>query len=324
MNLGKVGIIIGGGGFTGAFSVGDLKAIWEFGIKPKYIQGVSVGALNAAKIIESDDPEKLVQLWLAIEKNGASSIFNWWDATKNIVARKPGLFTNKGVSAIINSFNLQKIIDSPIELQIACRNESKNWRMEIINSHEKRFRENPELLGKFLFAATALQGGLDPVEINGEKYSDAIGFSLEAMVETGCDTIFLLLNEQADKDQDRWDQRLSKARHILYDENVEFRLEKFLREHKDFDVIFEDEDDENENIPMIIKKMMSAVKSARSVITSAARGNEINFAPHRIFPINTRTPISTLYTYGYMRGDIKAATEQGYDQTSTLLNKILK
>ena len=52
MNLGKVGIIFTGGGFTGSFSVGVFEALWKAGIRPAHVQGISVGALSAAKVVE--------------------------------------------------------------------------------------------------------------------------------------------------------------------------------------------------------------------------------------------------------------------------------
>ena len=91
MNLGKVGVVFNGGGFTGAFSVGFAKAIWKNGIKPEIIQGVSVGAISAAKILEKGIDE-LERTWLEIEKSGASAIFNWWDVAPNIIKRNSGLF----------------------------------------------------------------------------------------------------------------------------------------------------------------------------------------------------------------------------------------
>ena len=70
--------------------------------------------------------------------------------------------------------------------------------------------------------------------------------------------------------------------------------------------------------------MIKTARSIRSVANSAAQGEEINLVPHRIFIIHTRTPIETLSIFSFINGDIKAISEQGYDQTSVFLEKILK
>ena len=50
-NSGIDGLILDGGGYTGAHSVRSIIDILSSGVKPKYIQGVSVGAINATTLI---------------------------------------------------------------------------------------------------------------------------------------------------------------------------------------------------------------------------------------------------------------------------------
>ena len=118
MNLGKVGIIFNGGGFAGAFSVGYIKALWEKGIRPEHLQGISVGALNASKLLECDGAKELEQIWLDIEQARASSVFNWKDLPQNLWnwKKSPALFNAKGLWDIICKINVEKIIKSPVEL----------------------------------------------------------------------------------------------------------------------------------------------------------------------------------------------------------------
>ena len=324
MNLGKVGVIFNGGGFTGAFSVGFAKAIWKNGIKPEYIQGVSVGALSGAKLVESGI-EELEKVWLELEQRGAKSIFNWSDAVWNIPRKKSSIFNNHGIVELLSKADFAKIINSPTELQIVTTNESKDWEQEIFSNREEKYRDNPTSFKLPVLASTAVQGGLPPVMIDNEQHSDGMIFSLEAAAKAGCDTIFLLLNDQAGTKQDRWDQRLSMSRHMFYDRNVEYELKDFLRNHKDFDVAETSNLNlEDKNLPPLIKRMIRAARSLRSVASSAVQGEDINFVPHRIFPLHTRTPIETLSLFSLSNGDVKAAIEQGYDQASVLLDKILK
>lgn len=320
MNLGKVGIIFNGGGFTGAFSVGYIKALWEYGIRPEHIQGVSVGALNAAKLLELENTKELEKIWLDIEKAKASNIFNWKDIPGNIVRRSDSLYKNKGLLDIIQKINIEKIINSPIKLQIVVCNES-NGEKEIFCSHDQMFKEDPKLLKEVILASASIPGILPLVKIGDQQYSDGIYFSLESMIETGCDTIFLFLNDQFAEEGRRWDERLFNMRNFLYEEVISFRIKEALKEHPDFGIENEDPDGENK-LPSILKRIKNIRQQIRSVASSIASGDDINFVPHRIIILNTRTPISTLHATSFEIGDIKAAIEQGYDQASVLLKKL--
>jgi len=319
MNLGKVGIIFNGGGFLGAFSVGYIKALWEYGIRPVHIQGVSVGALNAAKIMDTGSSEDLEKIWLDIERAKASTVFNWKDIPGNI--RSSSLYNNRGLLDIIQKINLSKIIDSPTELQIVVCNESKGEK-EVFSSHDPRFKKDPGLLKQIILASASIPGILPPVKIGDQQYSDGIYFSLESMIETGCDTIFLFLNDQFMEESKRWDQRLFGMRNFLYEEVISFRIKEALKEHPDFKLENEDLDSENKFLPPIVKRIKNIRQQIRSVASAIVSGDDINFVPHRIIILNTRTPISTLHATAFEIGDIKAAIEQGYDQASVLLKKL--
>lgn len=324
MDLGKVGVVFNGGGFSGAFSVGFARAIWELGIKPEHIQGVSVGTLNAAKIIESG-VKGLEHVWLDIEKDGASSIFNWMDIAPNVLKRSNALFYQKGLLRIVNGIDIAKIVQSPINLQIVTCNEFKDEQEEIFHNHDPRFQENPELFRKTILASTAIPGILPPIEINGEEHSDGVFFQLEPLISAGCDTIFLLLNDQAAERKARWDKRLAQERHKLYEKVVIAELKEILIKHKDYQVYAPDDLDlEQKNLPSLVRKMITAEKSIRSTLISAAKGDDINFVPHRIIILYTEAPISALYTTGFARGDIKTAINVGYVQAKNILTKALK
>ena len=321
MKLGKVGIIFNGGGFTGAFGVGFIKAIWEKGIRPEHIQGISVGALSAAKLLETESIEELEKIWLDIESARASSVFNWKDIPVNIIKRASALYHNGGVLSIINKINVHKIISSPIELQIVTCNESMGKILSVFSSHDKRFKKDPELLRHVILASTSIPGIFPPVTIENEMHSDGIHFHMETMIKSGCDTIFLLLNDQSSSQ--RWDDRLFVIKDFLYEELVSIKLRDILQERPDFEILEgSDPDDPNPFLPPIINKIKVIGQQIKSVASSIVTGDDINFVPHRIVVMNTRTPISTLHTTGFELGDIKAAIEQGYDQASVLLKKL--
>ena len=142
------------------------------------------------------------------------------------------------------------------------------------------------------------------------------------MIETGCDTIFLFLNDQYMEQSQRWDERLFNMKNSLYEEVVSFRIKEVLKEHPDFTLINEALDEETASLPPILKRIKSIRQQIRSMAASVVNGDDINFVQHRIIILNTRTPISTLHATAFEVGDIKAAIEQGYDQASVLLKKL--
>ena len=321
MNLGKVGIIMSGGGFSGAFSVGFAKAIWEIfrklNIKPAIIQGVSVGAMNAAKLIESDENE-LIKIWLDIEKRRARSIFNWLDIPKNILRKGESLYFNSGIMQILDGYDFKKIVDSPIELQIVTCNESKDDEMNIFSSRQEIFVKNPGLLKDAILASTAIPGILPPININGEMHSDGITFSIQYLIHAGCDTIIILLNDQT-AEKDRWDSRLSRLLHRHFNNEVAYEFKKVIKRNKDYRIEVSNLDIEEEKKPSVIKKITKLLGSIKNAVESITQDDVVT---RRIIILNTRTPISTLHTTGLENGDIKAAIEQGRDQAYEFLKKI--
>jgi hypothetical protein len=153
-------------------------------------------------------------------------------------------------------------------------------------------------------------------------FSVGIYFSLEPMIQTGCDTIFLFLNDQFTEEGRRWDERLFNMKNFLYEEVVSFRIKEAIKEHPDFTLENEDLNEEGRKMPSIIKRINNIRQQLKSMASSIASGDDINFVRHRIIPITTRTLISTLHATAFEVGDFKAAIEQGNDQASVLLKKL--
>lgn len=64
-SAGKKALVLSGGGAKGCFEVGAVQRLWEHGYRPDIICGVSVGALNAAKLAEAKDSSarELRDIW---------------------------------------------------------------------------------------------------------------------------------------------------------------------------------------------------------------------------------------------------------------------
>ncbi|MDT7531454.1 patatin-like phospholipase family protein [Sphingopyxis sp. SE2] len=71
-----VGLLLCGGGSRGAMEVGFYRALTEFGVRPDFILGSSIGALNGAYIAGGMAPSELVALWRAFRRRRALAL-NW-------------------------------------------------------------------------------------------------------------------------------------------------------------------------------------------------------------------------------------------------------
>ncbi|WP_433217823.1 patatin-like phospholipase family protein [Dactylosporangium sp. CS-047395] len=63
---GPVGFVFGGGGVLGAYEVGMVRAVLHHGIRPDFVLGTSIGAINGAAVAASPDEQvadRLTELW---------------------------------------------------------------------------------------------------------------------------------------------------------------------------------------------------------------------------------------------------------------------
>lgn len=326
MNLGKVGFILSGGGFAGAYTVGFLKALAARGIKPKYVQGVSVGTLTAAKFIGTDcNAEEVEKKWLEIQSLGPSSIFNKRDILPNM--RSSSLFNSKrAYELLVKDLDLKAIIDSPIEYQIVTLNNGQK-RQEIFSNRDEKVKNNPALLEKIFLAAIGLPGFLPPVLIDGEWHSDGLIFRLAEAIKAKCDTIFIFLNnpltpQEGEKEigKARWYQRLIFGLQI---ENNLLIIKEIKRAVEyGYKLI------QNNPIPVfdnvyhggLPKKIQQGIKKLAKDLKEASANDNIEdiFAQNRIITLTPAHHITSLYTVGFKQpdpkichpGDITAAIEQ--------------
>ena len=216
----KVGFVLSGGGLSGAYTVGHLKAVTAKGIKPKYLQGVSVGSLTGAEYLISG-VEGVEKKWLNVQTLGQSSIFNRKDIPFNM--RSSSLFGNqRAFNLLIKDLDFQALVDSPVEFQIITAREATKTR-KVFSNRDEKIKKDPSQLGKILLASIGLPGFLPPVLVNGEWHSDGNVFKLSEAIRAKCDTIFIFLNhpitveehEEKDFGKMKWYQRFVLGMQIL-------------------------------------------------------------------------------------------------------------
>lgn len=83
----EYGLVLAGGGTKGAYEIGAWKALKEMDVNIKAISGASIGAINAALIIQ-DDFDKLLNLYETIEIENIVDVKDKLKNKKNILSPK--------------------------------------------------------------------------------------------------------------------------------------------------------------------------------------------------------------------------------------------
>lgn len=199
MNLGKVGFIYSGGGYASAYGIRYTRALLQKGIKPEFVQGVSSGALNAAKLVENNwDAEELVARWLKIQSLGQDAIFSRSKLALAAHVFKSGLFSNQNLrNFTINEIDFNAVVKSPIEFQVVTQNKTSRLQT-VFSNRDPEIQARPEILAQATLASNSISGFFPPIMINGEKHSDGDVMKLSEAVRAGCHTIFIFNNSRVD------------------------------------------------------------------------------------------------------------------------------
>jgi predicted patatin/cPLA2 family phospholipase len=325
MNLGKVGIVFGGGGLAGCYSIGFIKALTAKGIKPDYIQGVSVGAITSAKLLSTDwNIEDVEKSWLLIQSLGPSSIFDRREIPMNAARLNPSLFSNQKIlKLMIETINLDKIINSPIEYHIIAYNCNKK-EVTVFSNRNEIIKNNPELLKKTILASIGLYGFLPPILINEDWHADGMSFMLNEPIKAKCDTIFILLNNNWGKNQTNYG-KLSFYKQIIsgfHDLVIQINEREIkYAKSRGYGIIENNPSGRFDDIDPFYKKIRRKIKHIVDNTVEAVKTDaeiENIFLPHRIVILTPPNPIPTLDTIHFQQadlrngyqGDIKTAIEQ--------------
>lgn len=313
MDLGRIGIVVTGGGFKCAFQVGFFQALDEYGIHAEKIQGISGGCLNAAKYLEGGSAA-LKQVWLAIEKSGYSFLFSRWDAITHITFASSAMFRDNGLNALVNQFNMENILNSPVNFEVVVWNEVAE-RNEIVSNHDLKnqsFAE--ENFKRFIKASASLPGFFSPEDINGNLYSDGCEFILNTFSEM--DTVFIIDPSQPQSLVNidvlknlyknlRWDKRLMKRFSSLIDRCMEKEIKYFCEVNK-FKIFPEDRE-----------AQWSVFNHLKGFLSNLA-----GIQTKRLIAISPAIDTPTLMLDYFQKGDIFRAINHGYERSKEVLERL--
>ncbi|MGV3551108.1 patatin-like phospholipase family protein [Rhizobium sp.] len=209
MDLGtdKKFLVLQGGGALGAYQAGAYEALHEAGVRPEWIAGISIGAINAAIIAGSPDDRRVANLrrfWeMATTGPGTLPVqtgplirkwLNEYAAAFNAAAGVNGFYIPRALmpwqyvsepDAAISFYDTSPLIDTLNELVDFDRINRGKLRLSLgavdvetgnfayFDTHPCRQRERPlEITVHHVAASGALPPGFPPVEIDGKFYWD--------------------------------------------------------------------------------------------------------------------------------------------------------
>jgi hypothetical protein len=231
MDFGKVGFVLPGGGAKCSGQAGNLLALEELGIKSSIQQGISGGALNVARVVESG-AQALINDWKFFEQKKYSFVFSKLKAATSFWGGA-SLYGDKGLWIMVQRVtDPSAIIKSQIIVEIVVQDHEIE-RPRIIKAqdcHDTFIGRNNFL--KFIKASASFPGLFPPVEINGQLYSDGYSCILDSF--SLCDTIFFLDSgqpRQIGQRIKRWNYHLMKSVVELIDSRVEEEIIRFINKN---------------------------------------------------------------------------------------------
>ncbi len=217
-------LVLQGGGALGAYQVGAYKALCELGLKPAWLAGTSIGAINAAIIAGNERErghERLDEFWDLVSTSdpfaphaslvGARQLYSYWSAQRTALTGQPGFFVPRvvppsaappGGPAAISYYDttplkstLERLVDfdriNAREMRLSLGAvEVETGKTVYFDNHERKI--GPE----HVMASGALPPAFPPVAIDGTFYWDGGIVSntpLEVLLDTPPEADWLIL-----------------------------------------------------------------------------------------------------------------------------------
>lgn len=332
-DLGRVCFILGGGGAKGSVEVGQFKALAENGIVPEFIIGVSVGALNAAKLVEKGASgtkeeflkanEELENIWL----NHISSRKQIYVYNLMKIARLKSLFDPAPLKNLISGLDYETIVNSPIRFDVAVSKTTSA--KEVIFSNKdvpKSIRMKHENAEKVILASTAIPGLFPVVEIEGEKYFDGAmtaPLPIYIAARDDYDAIFILSTNpppnktQPEKIIRNWRDGLLMGAEASRDKLQMMELNWTRNVNKNLRVLEALRDSILNSVPENRKEAVAKVFDEHAQAFRFIQKRQV-----KIFYLYSDKLPKTLTALSFKRSDIQAAIEEGYKSTLRQLKEL--
>jgi NTE family protein len=182
----KTAFVFSGGGSLGAIQVGMLRVLLSYGLKPDFVVGASVGAINAAYFASAPDVEcvaRLEQIWSGLRR---ADIFPF------TLTSAFGLIRHRGY--IVDPSGLRHVVETNLP---CARIEDAQIPLHIMATTQQgigiRLSNGPAV--DAILASTAIPGVFPAVNISGEALMDgavAANTPVRLAAELGASRIIIL------------------------------------------------------------------------------------------------------------------------------------
>ncbi len=229
----KIGLVLCGGGAKGAYQVGVIRVLEEFGLLDdiQAVAGASIGGINGALFLQYT-PEEMEEFWLhcpwssvfAVSKENMKRMNQIIDSMNQ--RQLSPFFGMMNLAGIANTVGLplkrtgfekafryylnpRLIQSSEVELYISC-GRMRTTERRFFRLNELSLREMKDAL----LATTAVPGLYEPVNIGGSYYVDPMKYErapLRPLLETDCETLIIVYLDA----RSRINQRLIEGKRII-------------------------------------------------------------------------------------------------------------
>ncbi len=206
---GKTAFVFAGGGSLGAIQVGMLRALVSAGVRPDFVVGASVGAINASYFAGAPDAAgvaALERIWSGLRR---SDIFPFTLGSALGLIRHPG--------NVVDSGGLRRVVETNLPF---ARLEEARIPLHIMATNQQGLavRLSTGSAVEAILASTAIPGVFPTVEIAGEALMDgavAANTPVRLAIELGASRIIILPPGSAWALTEAPKRAIAKALHAL-------------------------------------------------------------------------------------------------------------
>lgn len=179
----KKGLVLEGGGAKGAFHCGAVKALYENGYNFDGVAGTSIGAINAALIVQDCGPESLYEMWTNVsaslftdfddeevdkllQKDFSRASVRYWAQQIGKIIKNLGIPTDKAIHFLKEYISEEKVRNSVMDYAIVTYSLSDRMPVELFKEDIPQGNLHEYILASAYYPAFKLN------RINGKFYVD--------------------------------------------------------------------------------------------------------------------------------------------------------
>jgi len=207
-------LVLSGGGALGAFQVGALGPLaatcdgWDM------VCGVSVGAINAAKLCQLPRSQHreavadLMRLWTTAIESSRSIYKRWTWGLLDALLAKGSLYNTEPLHALLRrELNVERLRDSGVAFRVGAVSLGRGLFQMVTEQNDD--------LDQWLLASSAFPVAFPPIRIGSELWIDGGVRTITPLATAAlhCDEIDVVVCQPIDGSIDRWD--IAKGSSVL-------------------------------------------------------------------------------------------------------------